>query len=147
MDLSQALKRIRKLKGIPQSQIAAAAGISTTQYQNYEYGKSEPTASVLSALADYLDVPIDYLMGRGLFANWEQIMEYKEPIIKMLESTNGFFKTLHLSQQSEPLIMPLFSALFAKIEINKETNEITVYFLLPEHDLENFTATITPLEP
>lgn len=65
MTLPEALKRIRKSKGIPQSQIASAAGISTTQYQNYEYGKSEPTASVLIALADYFDVSLDYLVGRS----------------------------------------------------------------------------------
>lgn len=65
MTLPEALKRIRKSNGIPQSQIASAAGISTTQYQNYEYGKSEPTASVLIALADYFDVSLDYLVGRS----------------------------------------------------------------------------------
>lgn len=65
MELSNALKRVRKLKGIPQTQMAIAAGVSTTQYQNYEYGKSEPTASVLIALADYFDVSLDYLVGRS----------------------------------------------------------------------------------
>lgn len=65
MELSHAFKRLRKLKGIPQSQIASAVGISTTQYQNYEYGKSEPTASVLIALADFFDVSLDYLVGRS----------------------------------------------------------------------------------
>lgn len=65
MTLPEALKRMRKLKGIPQSKLATAAGVSTTQYQNYEYGKSEPTASVLIALADYFDVSLDYLVGRS----------------------------------------------------------------------------------
>ena len=64
MSLPDRFKFIRLSRGIPQSQIAKAAGISTTQYQNYEYGKSEPTASVLIALADYFDVSLDYLVGR-----------------------------------------------------------------------------------
>jgi len=65
MSLPEALKRLRKEKSVPQSQAASAAGISTTQYQNYEYGKSEPTASVLIALANYFDVSLDYLVGRS----------------------------------------------------------------------------------
>lgn len=64
MTLAEALKRIRKIKAVSQAQCASAAGISTTQYQNYEYGKSEPTAGVLIALADYFDVSLDYLVGR-----------------------------------------------------------------------------------
>ena len=65
MSLSDALKRLRLSTGIPQSQIAKAAGVSTTQYQNYEYSKSEPTAGVLLALADFYDVSLDYLVGRS----------------------------------------------------------------------------------
>lgn len=34
-------------------------------YQYYEYGRSEPTASVLISLADFLDVSLDYLVGRS----------------------------------------------------------------------------------
>ena len=34
-------------------------------YQFYEYGKNEPTASVLIALADFFDVSLDYLVGRS----------------------------------------------------------------------------------
>lgn len=64
MSLSEAIKRLRLLKNVPQSEMASIAGISTTQYQNYEYGKSEPTASVLIALADYFEVSLDYLCGR-----------------------------------------------------------------------------------
>lgn len=65
MTLPEALKRLRKRNSSSQVQAATAAGVSTTQYQNYEYGKSEPTASVLIALADYFDVSLDYLVGRS----------------------------------------------------------------------------------
>lgn len=64
MTLPEALKRVRKAKGVFQSQSALAAHISTTQYQNYEYGKSEPTATVLISLADYFNVSLDYLVSR-----------------------------------------------------------------------------------
>ena len=64
MKLPEVLKSLRLSSGVSQSQIAKAAKVSTTQYQNYEYGKSEPTATVLIALADFFDVSLDYLCGR-----------------------------------------------------------------------------------
>lgn len=65
MDLPEALKRIRKERGMPQTKVAAAGRISITQYQNYEYGKCVPTAPVLIRIADFYDVSIDYLVGRS----------------------------------------------------------------------------------
>lgn len=65
MNLHEALKRARKEAKITQSQAAQAAGVSVSMYQFYEYGKNEPTASVLIALADYFDVSLDYLVGRS----------------------------------------------------------------------------------
>lgn len=65
MILSEALKRSRKLRKATQKQAAQAGGVSEAMYQFYEYGKNEPTASVLIALADYFDVSLDYLVGRS----------------------------------------------------------------------------------
>lgn len=65
MELKDALRRCRKQKKATQVQAAKAAGVTEAMYQFYEYGKSEPTASVLIALADYFDVNLDYLVGRS----------------------------------------------------------------------------------
>ncbi|NCE63649.1 XRE family transcriptional regulator [Pseudoflavonifractor sp. 524-17] len=65
MQLNEAFRRARKQKKATQVQAAKAAGVSEAMYQFYEYGKSEPTASVLIALADYFDVSLDYLVGRS----------------------------------------------------------------------------------
>ena len=65
MEMKDALKRCRKYRGITQKQAAVAAGITETMYQFYEYGRSEPTAHILIALADFFDVSLDYLCGRS----------------------------------------------------------------------------------
>ena len=65
MQLSEAFKRFRAAYKITQKQAAAAAGITETMYQFYEYGRSEPTAHILIALADFYDVSLDYLCGRS----------------------------------------------------------------------------------
>ena len=65
MELKDALRRARKQNKITQVQAAKAAGITESMYQFYEYGKNEPTANVLIALADFFDCSIDYLVGRS----------------------------------------------------------------------------------
>lgn len=65
MELHEALKRARKRAKATQTQAAQAAGVSVSMYQFYEYGRNEPTASVLIALADFFDVSLDYLCGRS----------------------------------------------------------------------------------
>lgn len=65
MQLNDALKRSRKLRKATQKQAAAAAAVTESMYQFYEYGKNEPTARVLIALADFFDVSLDYLVGRS----------------------------------------------------------------------------------
>lgn len=65
MNLNESIKRARKRAKVTQAQAAQAAGVSLSMYQFYEYGRNEPTASVLIALADFFDVSLDYLCGRS----------------------------------------------------------------------------------
>lgn len=65
MELPVALKRFRKQMKITQKQAAIAANVSERNYQDYEYGKVIPSATVLITLADHFDVSLDYLVGRS----------------------------------------------------------------------------------
>lgn len=65
MKLNEALKRCRQFRKVTQKQAAQAAGVVESMYQFYEYGKNEPTAKVLVALADFYGVSLDYLVGRS----------------------------------------------------------------------------------
>ncbi len=62
--ISKNLRELRELKGVSQAQVARAAGITETGYQNYEVSRRTPTLEKLLALADYFNVSIDYLVGR-----------------------------------------------------------------------------------
>lgn len=62
---AERLKYCRQLKKLSQKRVAADTGISPRAYQYYEAGSSEPTISVVIALADYFDVSLDYLVGRS----------------------------------------------------------------------------------
>ena len=65
MKLNEAFKRCRQTRNFTQKQIADGIGISEQAYQRYEYGKVVPSALVLVDLANFMDVSLDYLVGRS----------------------------------------------------------------------------------
>ncbi len=58
------IKELRKERGLKQLEMAELFGLKIRSYQDYEYGKSYPTALGLVAIAEYFGVSLDYLMGR-----------------------------------------------------------------------------------
>lgn len=65
MDFSERLRTIRQEKKLNQTAVGKEIRISLKQIQRYEAGDSEPTLSVLLALADFFDVSLDFLTGRN----------------------------------------------------------------------------------
>ncbi len=61
---SSRLKEVRVSGGKKQREVAEYLGIQLRSYQAYEGGDREPDIDALIALADFLDVSLDYLMGR-----------------------------------------------------------------------------------
>ncbi len=59
------LKELRLAKGITQKSMGERLGITTRAYQFYESGERYPDFQGLLALADYFQVPLDYLVGRS----------------------------------------------------------------------------------
>ena len=64
MLLCERLSELKSSKQLMQKEIAQGAGVPLRTYQRYETGEREPSASTLSALADFFNVSIDYLVGR-----------------------------------------------------------------------------------
>jgi len=63
---TQRLKLQRDLLGLTQKQLAAKIGISERGYQHYESASSfkPPSSTLLFAIAEALDISVDYLSGR-----------------------------------------------------------------------------------
>jgi len=64
MQFNKRLREARMYRQITQNSLAEAVGVALRTYQCYEEGRREPRFEVLVALADELDVSIDYLLGR-----------------------------------------------------------------------------------
>ena len=65
MNFAERLKSLRGEKKATQVMLAQITGLTDRTFRKYESGKIEPTLSVLTALADYFDVSLDYLVGRS----------------------------------------------------------------------------------
>lgn len=58
------LADLRKNKGLTQRQFAQVLNVSESTLAHYEQGGTLPNIYMLATLADYFEVPVDYLLGR-----------------------------------------------------------------------------------
>ena len=56
------LRALRLSRGLSQSALAAAVGVSTRTVKYWEHGQRTPNATSLLALAHYFDIPPEYLL-------------------------------------------------------------------------------------
>ena len=61
---AERLRNIRREHEITQVELGKKLGYGYTAIANYESGRNEPSHADLCRIADYLDVSIDYLLGR-----------------------------------------------------------------------------------
>ena len=64
MTFSEHLLYLRKQRGLKQTDVADAVGVTERGYRNYELGLREPQLSTLVALADFYDLSLDDLVCR-----------------------------------------------------------------------------------
>ena len=58
------LRNLRVSNGITQKQLAEQINIQPNSVQRLKYGTAQPSLKTITAIADYFDVSIDYLVGR-----------------------------------------------------------------------------------
>lgn len=61
----QRLKQLRTQRGVSQQQLADIVGVSQQSINKYENHSVEPDICTLTALADYFNTSVDYLIGHS----------------------------------------------------------------------------------
>ena len=64
MEFCQRLQQLRERRRISRKVLSELCGLNSDAIRRYERGESEPTLDSLVAIADFFEVPIDYLIGR-----------------------------------------------------------------------------------
>ena len=62
-EFGEKLKQLRKSKGITQTQLAEATGITQSAVYNYEKGRRKIPMSVLQKFANYFELSMSELLG------------------------------------------------------------------------------------
>jgi len=65
MELGERIKELRERRGVSQREMATAIKISPTSMSRIEAGLQEPSGKLVAAIAEYLGVSTDYLLGLG----------------------------------------------------------------------------------
>ena len=60
--LSKQIVQLRKKKGMSQSQLAKALGVSPSAIGMYEQGRRIPTLNIIITMAQLFEVSLDYLL-------------------------------------------------------------------------------------
>jgi transcriptional regulator with XRE-family HTH domain len=60
---AERLKKIRKLQGINQIELAAFLSVAQNTVSNWEIGRAEPDMELTRKIAEYFNVTTDYLLG------------------------------------------------------------------------------------
>lgn len=63
-ELGKKIVNLRETQNITQISLAKSVGITKSMLSKYEHGINMPKADILAAIADRLDVSMDYLMGK-----------------------------------------------------------------------------------
>lgn len=91
-------------------------------YQRYEAGTVEPPLENVLSIANYFNLPVDCLLGNGLFSNWEEILLHKEEILSyMKENIISFPDRFDLSALTESQLANILPAVFYKITFDGST--------------------------
>ena len=64
IDISEKIKELRIEKNLKQKDVAKALNIATNTLSQFENNKGRPSLEVLTGIADFFEVSIDYLVGR-----------------------------------------------------------------------------------
>ena len=64
IDISNKIKELRLERNLKQKEVASALHIATNTLSQFENNKGRPSLEVLTLMADFFNVTVDYLIGR-----------------------------------------------------------------------------------
>ena len=126
----QKLKNLRTSFAISQKDMATYLDITPNAYQKYEYDTREPNFKILIKIAAYFDVPTDYLLGTGLFENWDLVIRHKQEIITSLRKAIKLSDDLPLESMPENRLMFFLAGFIRRVTFDESQNEISIYYLI-----------------
>ena len=80
------MKELRKNMGLSQKEVADKLNLSISTYCDYENSKREPKYEILIQIADFFQVPLDYLLERKVSQTGQSISIDEWDMLKKYQS-------------------------------------------------------------
>ena len=131
------IQSLMALQRISAYQLERQIGLSNASIQAWRNNRSKPSAEALAKIATFFDVPVDYLMGIGLYQkeelieqNWDLILLHLKNIRfkNFPDAFNTAISTILENIEFLPIYKRIdFLQLFLKdISYDKRTNQLTL---------------------
>lgn len=95
---AERLKNARTIRGLNQKDFADNIGADPRKISKYETGRGLPKYETLIDIANYLNVSIDYLLGRQAFLNEEEfygnMSQAKKEMLLLLKTDSDIKETV-----------------------------------------------------
>lgn len=138
--LAQRLSILTKESGKSIKELASEIEISVGALSNYQNGKAEPGLTALCAIADYFDVPVDWLVGRSQVkdpkATAPEVCEYlklsEDNVAFWKDFTSGGYEEAHRVHGAE-----FANWLMEQKEFRRMMNAIAVAFIIAASDADH----------
>ena len=88
-NFSERLCSLRKQKGVSLKKLGEYLGVTDEAIRLLEKGKRSPSFEILYSLANYFDVPVDYLLGNGIYGQLQSSPHLREVLAPRIEEQLG----------------------------------------------------------
>lgn len=100
MEFSERLTQLRRRYSVSQTELANAVGVSRKSIQYYESGERYPRSGVLTRLAEYFNVTVDYLTSDG-----EAVTKSGYSTDALIGEVTALFAGGELSEEDKDMVM------------------------------------------
>lgn len=129
--IARTIKSLCNAKGITISTLLADCGLTKSFIYDLEKRSASPSCDKLARIADYFQVPIDYLVGTGIYGQIAQNPKMKQAIAVKIDEVLGpdFLKKLGIQSIASLDIVTfgkLASLLVESVSYNQVTNQVEI---------------------
>lgn len=114
--LCERLRQARSAVGLTQKEIAAKIYLSQQAYAKYETGTATPSPDTLSSISTSLGIPVDFLIGSGVFKNWDNIIKHRGDVYIQLQNMIPATMELNSFSSEKTLLGWLHTAFVSDLE-------------------------------
>mgnify|MGYP003371059499 CR=1 FL=1 len=133
MNLGHTIASLRKFQSMNQREFAQLLGVSNGAVAMWETNKRQPDLDTLCKIANLFSVPTDYLLGVGVFKDWDILLKNKASIIEQISKATKRISESMLYGLDDVTFARLAYAFDVHIVLREDGNSISITDPIPTY--------------